>query len=99
MELQTIGHLRVEQFDTLQRQCSQYGKDLLGGIRSTCTYVGAPTLKQLSKCTTFSDAHSNLIQFLFDKVYLACYNKNYMGRHGFDGVESRGQVQVGVNQP
>jgi GMP reductase len=28
-------------------------KDLLGGIRSTCTYVGAPTLKQLSKCATF----------------------------------------------
>ena len=27
--------------------------DLLGGIRSACTYVGAPTLKQLSKCTTF----------------------------------------------
>ena len=28
-------------------------KDILGGLRSTCTYVGAPTLKQLSKCTTF----------------------------------------------
>jgi GMP reductase len=27
--------------------------DLLGGLRSTCTYVGAATLKQLSKCTTF----------------------------------------------
>jgi GMP reductase len=27
--------------------------DLLGGLRSSCTYVGAPTLKQLSKCTTF----------------------------------------------
>tara|TARA_B100000963_G_scaffold109395_1_gene95232 strand:+ start:6833 stop:7894 length:1062 start_codon:yes stop_codon:yes gene_type:complete len=27
--------------------------DLLGGIRSTCTYVGAPSLKHLSKCTTF----------------------------------------------
>ena len=27
--------------------------DLLGGLRSACTYVGAPTLKQLSKCTTF----------------------------------------------
>jgi GMP reductase len=26
--------------------------DLLGGLRSTCTYVGAQTLKQLSKCTT-----------------------------------------------
>ena len=27
--------------------------DLLGGLRSTCTYVGAETLKQLPKCTTF----------------------------------------------
>ena len=27
--------------------------NLLGGIRSSCTYVGAPSLKQLSKCTTF----------------------------------------------
>ena len=29
-------------------------RDILGGLRSTCTYVGAPTLKQLSKCTTFA---------------------------------------------
>ncbi len=28
-------------------------RNILGGLRSTCTYVGAPTLKQLSKCTTF----------------------------------------------
>ena len=28
-------------------------QDLLGGIRSTCTYAGAKSLKQLSKCTTF----------------------------------------------
>ena len=27
--------------------------DLLGGIRSTCTYVNAKKLKDLSKCTTF----------------------------------------------
>jgi len=27
--------------------------DLLGGLRSTCTYVGAPQLKNISKCTTF----------------------------------------------
>jgi len=27
--------------------------DILGGIRSTCTYVGAPRLKELSKRTTF----------------------------------------------
>jgi GMP reductase len=28
-------------------------KDILGGIRSTCTYIGASELKHLSKCTTF----------------------------------------------
>ena len=27
--------------------------NILGGLRSTCTYVGAKTLKDLSKCTTF----------------------------------------------
>jgi GMP reductase len=28
-------------------------RDILGGLRSACTYVGASSLKQLSKCTTF----------------------------------------------
>ena len=28
-------------------------QDILGGIRSACSYVGAQGLKQLSKCTTF----------------------------------------------
>ena len=28
-------------------------KDILGGLRSTCTYAGAIKLKYLSKCTTF----------------------------------------------
>jgi GMP reductase len=32
---------------------SETVKDILGGLRSTCTYVGASSLKQLSKCTTF----------------------------------------------
>ena len=27
--------------------------DILGGLRSTCTYIGADSLKNLSKCTTF----------------------------------------------
>ena len=27
--------------------------DMLGGLRSSCTYVGAKNLKNLSKCTTF----------------------------------------------
>jgi GMP reductase len=32
-------------------------QDILGGLRSTCTYVGAINLKQLSKCTTFVMVH------------------------------------------
>ena len=28
-------------------------KDILSGIRSACTYVGANKLKTISKCTTF----------------------------------------------
>ena len=27
--------------------------EILGGVRSACTYVGARTIKQLPKCTTF----------------------------------------------
>ena len=32
-------------------------QDILGGLRSTCTYVGAEKLKQLSKCATFVMVH------------------------------------------
>ena len=28
-------------------------KEILGGIRSACTYVGAKRIKDLPKCTTF----------------------------------------------
>ncbi|MCY9876893.1 GMP reductase, partial [Vibrio natriegens] len=28
-------------------------QDILGGVRSTCTYVGAAKLKELTKRTTF----------------------------------------------
>jgi GMP reductase len=28
-------------------------QEILGGVRSTCTYAGAMKLKQLAKCTTF----------------------------------------------
>jgi GMP reductase len=40
-------------------------QDLLGGIRSTCTYVGAKRLKDISKCTTFircSDTHNRIYE-------------------------------------
>ena len=40
-------------------------QDILGGLRSTCTYVGAPTLKQLSKCTTFIRVNSQ-----FNRVFV-----------------------------
>ena len=34
-------------------------RDVLGGVRSTCTYVGAKSLKELSKRTTFVQVNSN----------------------------------------
>ena len=36
-----------------KRSINETIKDILGGLRSACTYVGAPSLKQLSRCTTF----------------------------------------------
>jgi GMP reductase len=42
-------------------------QDILGGLRSACTYAGAVKLKQLSKCTTFILAH---------KQYNAIFEKN-----------------------
>ncbi len=40
-------------------------QDILGGIRSTCTYAGAAKLKDLSKCTTFircGDTHNRVFE-------------------------------------
>jgi GMP reductase len=40
-------------------------QDILGGVRSTCTYVGAKTLKDLSKCTTFvrcTNTHNKIFE-------------------------------------
>ena len=37
--------------------------DLLGGIRSTCTYVNAKNLKDLSKCTTFVRVNNQVNNF------------------------------------
>ena len=40
-------------------------QDILGGIRSTCTYVGASNIKHISKCTTFircNDTHNRIYE-------------------------------------
>ena len=34
-------------------EVSETIQDIMGGVRSTCTYVGASRLKELSKRTTF----------------------------------------------
>lgn len=39
---------------------------ILGGLRSTCTYVGAQNLRQLSKCTTFIQVNNQ-----YNKTYEA----------------------------
>lgn len=43
----------------------QVVQDVLGGLRSTCTYVGAKTLKALPKCATFircNDTHNRIYE-------------------------------------
>ena len=35
-------------------------QDILGGVRSACTYVGANMLKRLSKCATFIQVNNQL---------------------------------------
>ena len=35
-------------------------QDILGGIRSACTYVGAAELRELSKRATFIRVHQQL---------------------------------------
>ena len=42
-------------------------QEILGGLRSACTYVGAKNLKQLSKCTTFircTNTHNRIYEGL-----------------------------------
>ena len=45
-------------------------QNILGGIRSTCTYVGAKELKQLTKCTTFVRVNNQ-----FNAVYASTTTK------------------------
>ena len=46
-------------------------QDVLGGVRSTLTYVGANKLKQLAKCTTFVKVHNQ-----FNRTYEATTTGN-----------------------
>mgnify|MGYP001315758907 CR=1 FL=1 len=41
-------------------------EDILGGVRSTCTYIGARRLKDMPKCASFVTTH-NVINRTFDK--------------------------------
>ena len=47
-------------------------KDILSGIRSACTYVGADKLKTLSKCTTFVRVNSTHNTIYGDEQDLYC---------------------------
>ncbi len=46
-------------------------QEILGGVRSTCTYAGAQKLKQLSKCTTFVRC---------TQTHNSVYEKNTIGK-------------------
>ncbi len=42
-------------------------QEILGGLRSACTYIGAPSLKQFSKCTTFIKVNNTHNRVFIDK--------------------------------
>ena len=35
-------------------------EDILGGVRSACTYIGARRLKDMPKCASFVTVHNNI---------------------------------------
>ena len=41
-------------------------EDLLGGVRSACTYIGARRLKDMAKCASFVTTH-NVINRVYEK--------------------------------
>ena len=41
-------------------------EDYLGGVRSTCTYIGAKKIKHMPKCTTFVMV-SNQVNTIYGK--------------------------------
>ena len=54
-----VTHQAGQAFDRLTATLEARGpvedtvQEILGGLRSACTYVGARKLKDLSRCTTF----------------------------------------------
>ncbi|MEP1490111.1 MAG: GMP reductase [Algibacter sp.] len=52
-----VAEYRASEGKTIEMPCKggveNTLQDILGGLRSTCTYVGAPRLKELTKRTTF----------------------------------------------
>jgi GMP reductase len=52
-----VAHYRASEGKTVELAfrgaVSSTIQDILGGVRSTCTYVGAAKLKELTKRTTF----------------------------------------------
>lgn len=42
-------------------------QEILGGLRSACTYIGASSLKQFSKCTTFIKVNNTHNRVFIDK--------------------------------
>lgn len=49
-------------------------QDMLGGLRSACTYVGADKLKYLSKCTTFIRVTQQLNE-IYNQFQLSDYDR------------------------
>ena len=48
-------------------------QEILGGLRSACTYAGAKTIKDLPKCTTFVRVNRQLNEIFLDNLTVLSY--------------------------
>jgi len=85
-----VAHYRASEGKTVmlpyRGSVHQTVQEILGGVRSACSYVGAERLKDLPKCTTFvrvnrqlnnifgTEDQSKTIQEVLDKTTYPCYN-------------------------
>ena len=62
-----VANYRSSEGKTVKIKCkgpvTNTVQNILGGVRSTCTYVGAKNIKDLHKCTTFIRVNRQLNTF------------------------------------
>ena len=59
-----VTEVMKEDYPAYRGPSQETVEDILGGVRSACTYIGARRLKDMPKCASFVTVHNNI-----NKVY------------------------------